>query len=77
MAKKKGRTPPKIVPRRGPPSNLRPAGAHDDETVYDRKKAKAALRQEVAESGFPVSRESARGGCAPESSRPPRSSPSP
>jgi hypothetical protein len=43
------------VPRLGPPTNLRPAGAHDDETSYDRNKEKAALRREIAESGFPNS----------------------
>jgi hypothetical protein len=52
MAKKK-RRPVLLVPPRGPATNLRPAGAHDDETVYDRKKEKAALRREIAESGFP------------------------
>jgi hypothetical protein len=55
MAKKKRRKPPIIVPRLGPPTNLRPAGAHDDETSYDRNKEKAALRREIAESGFPNS----------------------
>lgn len=53
MAKKK-RRPVLLVPPRGPATNLRPAGAHDDETVYDRKKEKAALRREIAESGFPL-----------------------
>jgi uncharacterized protein (DUF58 family) len=55
MAKKKRRPTPILVPPRGPATNLRPAGAHDDETAYDRKKEKAALRRELAESGFPVS----------------------
>lgn len=51
MAKKARQKPPAIVPRRGPATNLRPAGAHVDETVYDRKKEKAALEREIAESG--------------------------
>jgi hypothetical protein len=52
MAKgKRRRKKAKVVPRLGPPTNLRPAGAHEDETVYDRKREKAALRRE-AESGF-------------------------
>ena len=55
MPKKKGRATPKIVPPRGPAVNLRPAGAHEDETAYDRKKAKAVLRRELAEDGFPLS----------------------
>ena len=55
MAKKK-RRPVFLVPPRGPATNLRPAGAHDDETAYDRKKEKAALRREIAESGFPLFR---------------------
>lgn len=52
MAKKKRRRPPTLVPRLGPPTNLRPAGAHDDATTYNRRAQKAALRQEIAESGF-------------------------
>ncbi len=52
MAKKRKRRPAiDLVPRLGPATNLRPAGAHDDKRIYDRKKNKAALRQE-AESGF-------------------------
>jgi hypothetical protein len=56
MAKKKAKRPalPLVAPR-GPATNLRPAGPHDDETAYDRKKEKAALRRELAESGFPLS----------------------
>jgi hypothetical protein len=42
MAKKKKRkTAPAIVPRMGPPTNLRPAGAHDDK----RRPARAAERR--------------------------------
>jgi hypothetical protein len=52
MAKKK-RPEKKVVPPRGPATNLRPAGAHEDETKYDRKREKAALRRE-AESGFEI-----------------------
>ena len=48
MAKKKRR---KLVPRMGPPTNLRPAGAHESLKRYNRRKMKAALRRE-AESGF-------------------------
>jgi hypothetical protein len=51
MAKRKKRRAPKIVPRLGPATNLRPAGAHKDEKTYDRKKNKATLRRE-AEDGF-------------------------
>jgi hypothetical protein len=54
MAKKKRRRlPPKLVPRLGPATNLRPAGTHESIQRYNRKKAKAALRQEIAEGGFP------------------------
>ncbi len=71
MGKKKGSTPPKIVPRRGPPSNLRPAGAHDDETAYDRKKEKAVLRRDLAEDGFPLeSRAEARRSAAKAAEKP-------
>jgi hypothetical protein len=55
MAKKKRRSAVLLVPPRGPATNLRPAGAHDDESAYDRKKEKAALRREIAESGFSLS----------------------
>jgi hypothetical protein len=55
MAKKKRRPAVPLVPPRGPATNLRPAGAHDDGAAYDRKKEKAALRREIAESGFPFS----------------------
>jgi hypothetical protein len=40
-----------LVPRLGPATNLRPAGAHEDRKHYDRKKIKAVLRRE-AEDGF-------------------------
>ncbi|HVS45468.1 MAG TPA: hypothetical protein VMS32_02265, partial [Verrucomicrobiae bacterium] len=44
-----------LVPRLGPASNLRPAGAHQDQKLYDRNKIKAVLRRE-AENGFDNSR---------------------
>jgi hypothetical protein len=47
MAKKKRRK-MKLVPRLGPPTNLRPAGAHDTLTRYNRKRKKRELRDEVA-----------------------------
>jgi hypothetical protein len=46
MTKKKRRKLPLIVPPRGPATNLRPAGAHEMATKYNRKRAKAALRGE-------------------------------
>ena len=46
MARKKRPKPP-VVPPLGPPQNLRPGGAHDDASVYDRKKEKAELRREL------------------------------
>lgn len=51
MAKRKRRK-PNLVPRLGPPTNLRPAGAHESLRRYNRRRMKAALRRE-AESGFP------------------------
>jgi hypothetical protein len=35
-----------LVPRRGPATKLRPAGAHKSKKAYDRKKSRAALRAE-------------------------------
>jgi hypothetical protein len=35
-----------IVPRLGPPTNLRPAGVHESMKRYDRKRRKAELRRE-------------------------------
>ena len=54
MAKKRRRRRVALVPRLGPPQNLRPAGAHETLRRYDRTREKAALRRE-AESGFPFS----------------------
>jgi hypothetical protein len=47
MAKKKRRK-MKLVPRLGPPTNLRPAGAHETLTRYNRKRKKKELRDEIA-----------------------------
>ncbi|MEO6834300.1 MAG: hypothetical protein ABI231_00095 [Candidatus Tumulicola sp.] len=52
MKKRRRRKPQKLVPRLGPATNLRPAGAHESIKRYNRKKLKTALRQEVAEGGF-------------------------
>lgn len=53
MKKRRRRhAPPKIVPRLGPATNLRPAGAHESLKRYNRRKLKTALRQEIAEGGF-------------------------
>jgi hypothetical protein len=41
-----------IVPRLGPPTNLRLAGAHESAKRYNRKRLKAALRQDQDEGGF-------------------------
>lgn len=54
--RKRRRKPPALVPRRGPATNLRPAGAHESLKRYNRKKNKTALRQELAEGGFPFQR---------------------
>jgi hypothetical protein len=48
MPKKKRRK-RRLVPRLGPPVNLRPAGAHETLKRYDRKRQKAALRKELGE----------------------------
>lgn len=48
---KKKRRKAAFVPRLGPATNLRPAGAHESLKRYNRKRQKAALRRE-AESGF-------------------------
>ncbi len=53
MPKKKARRPaPPIVAPLGPATNLRPAGIHESEKTYNRKKLKAALKREEDESGF-------------------------
>ncbi len=48
MAKKKRRK-INLVPRLGPPTNLRPAGAHETLTRYNRKRKKRELRGELGE----------------------------
>jgi hypothetical protein len=53
---KKGRRKRVLVPRLGPATNLRPAGAHDSKKIYDRKRLKAALRRQD-ESGFDFTEE--------------------
>lgn len=40
-----------LMPRLGPAQNLRPAGAHEPKTLYNRKRQKAALRR-YDEDGF-------------------------
>jgi len=54
MARKKRRKPPAIVPRLGPPKNVRPGGVHESIKRYNRKRHKAALRREEDEGGFVV-----------------------
>ena len=53
MAKKRWRK-AALMPRLGPPTNLRPAGAHETLKRYNRKRTKAALLRE-AQSGFEFS----------------------
>ena len=60
MAKRRRKPGVVLVPRLGPPQNLRPAGAHEARTRYDRKKEKAALQRD-AESGFPFRADARRG----------------
>jgi hypothetical protein len=55
VGKKKRKIAVKVVPRLGPATNLRPAGAHESAKLYDRKKLKAALRRDD-ERGFDDSR---------------------
>ncbi|MGP6159653.1 MAG: hypothetical protein ACLPYS_19510 [Vulcanimicrobiaceae bacterium] len=45
MAKRREHKPPPLVPRLGPPENLRPAGAHRDKRHATRAEEKAALRK--------------------------------
>ncbi|HTV94188.1 MAG TPA: hypothetical protein VMG98_15900 [Verrucomicrobiae bacterium] len=37
----------KLVPRLGPPTNLRPAGAHETLTRFNRKRKKRELQVEL------------------------------
>lgn len=48
MSKKKRRT-RALMPRMGPPTNLRPAGAHETLVQYNRKRQKALARREIRE----------------------------
>ena len=48
MPRKKKRRKLKLVPRLGPPANLRPAGAHNVLTRYNRKRKKRELREELS-----------------------------
>ena len=48
---KKRRRKVQLMPRLGPATNLRPAGAHESARRYNRKRNKAALLRE-AQSGF-------------------------
>lgn len=47
---KKKRRKANIVPPLGPPTNVRPAGAHKSRKLYDRNKMKAIFRKD--EDGF-------------------------
>jgi hypothetical protein len=49
MSKKKKRRKAALMPRRGPATNLRPAGTHESLVQYNRKRQKAATRREVAQ----------------------------
>ncbi len=42
---KKKREAPALVPRMGPATNIRQAGAHRSKKLYDRKKMKAIFRK--------------------------------
>ena len=44
---KKRRKKRAVVPRLGPATNLRPAGAHESRKRYNRRKSKAALQRDV------------------------------
>jgi hypothetical protein len=55
----KKRRKPKLVPRLGPPENLRPAGAHESKKRYNRKRQKAALVRNDEDGFFCVSHWSA------------------
>jgi len=46
VTKKRRRKKSQVVPRLGPPTNLRPAGAHESTKLYDRKRVNAQLRRE-------------------------------
>jgi hypothetical protein len=46
VRKKRRRKTPRIVPRMGPATNIRPAGAHESVKRYNRKRLKTQLRRE-------------------------------
>lgn len=46
MTKRRRRKKSQVVPRLGPPTNLRPAGTHESPKLYNRKRVKARLRRE-------------------------------
>lgn len=48
MSKKKRRK-QSLMPRRGPATNLRPAGAHETLAQYNRKRQKVQARREIGE----------------------------
>ncbi|HUA09714.1 MAG TPA: hypothetical protein VMA98_10600 [Candidatus Acidoferrales bacterium] len=48
MPSKKKRRKVKLMPRMGPAANLRPAGAHEVATRYNRKRKKAELREQLS-----------------------------
>ena len=43
----------RLVPRLGPPTNLRPAGAHESKTVYTRRKKHKAILVDDADGLVP------------------------
>lgn len=49
MKHKRKRRKRAVVAPLGPPTNLRPAGAHRNKKKYDRKRSKAELADEAAE----------------------------
>jgi hypothetical protein len=53
VKKKRRRKKPSVVPRLGPPTNLRPAGVHESTKRYERKRLKAELRQEAEAEASP------------------------
>jgi hypothetical protein len=49
VTKRRRRKKSQVVPRLGPPKNLRPAGAHESPKLYNRKRVKDRLRREGEE----------------------------
>ena len=54
MPNKKKRRKAQLMPRLGPPTNLRPAGAHETLMRYDRKRSKSETKREAAQYDFDV-----------------------